>query len=56
MFAESLLESASHPRHRSAWTKLASATAQSLALAALLAIPLFHLERIQFVRLRPAFR
>jgi len=56
MFAESLLESASHPRHRSAWTKLASATAQSLALAALLAIPLFHLERIQFVAPPPSIQ
>src|SRR6185437_2349920 len=56
MFAESLLESAPHPGHRSAWTKLASAMAQSLAVAALLAIPLFHLERIQFVAPPPSIQ
>jgi len=49
MFADSLLESAPHPAHRAAWTKLASVLLQSLAVAVLLAIPLFHLERLQFV-------
>lgn len=56
MFAESLLESAPHPGHRSAWTKLASAVAQSLAVAALLAIPLFHLERLRFIAPPPTIQ
>jgi len=51
MFAETLLESAPHPGHRSAWTKLVSAMAQSAALAVLLAIPLFHVERLQSITL-----
>lgn len=56
MFADSLLESAPHPAHRAAWSKLASVLLQSLALAVLLAIPLFHMERLQFVPPPPRIR
>lgn len=56
MFADSLLESAPHPAHRAAWSKLASVLLQSLALAVLLAIPLFHLERLQFVPPPPSIQ
>jgi protein TonB len=49
MFAESLLESAPHPAHCAAWSKLFSVLLQSLALAVILAVPLFHVERLQFV-------
>lgn len=56
MFADSLLESAPHPAHRAAWSKLASVLLQSLALAAVLAIPLFHVERLQFVPPPPSIR
>ena len=56
MFAESLPESAPHPGHRSAWTKLASVIAQSLAVAALLAISLLHHERLQFIAPPPTIQ
>lgn len=56
MFADSLLESAPHPAHRAAWTKLASVLLQSLALAVLLAVPLFHVERLQFVPPPPSIQ
>lgn len=56
MFADSLLESAPHPAHRAAWSKLASVLLQSLALAVILAIPLFHLERLQFVPPPPSIQ
>jgi len=56
MFADSLLESAPHPAHRAAWSKLASVLLQSLALAVALAIPLFHVERLQFLPPPPSIR
>jgi len=56
MFADSLLESAPHLGHRSAWTKLASVLLQSLALAVALAIPLFHVERLQFIPPPPSIQ
>jgi len=56
MFADSLLESAPHPAHRAAWSKLASVFLQSLFLAVALAIPLFHVERLQFVPPPPSIR
>ena len=56
MFADSLLESAPHPAHRAAWSKLASVLLQSLALAVILAIPLFHVERLQFVPPPPSIQ
>ena len=56
MFADSLLESAPHSGHRSAWAKLASALVQSIALAIVLAIPLFHLERLQVIPPLPSIR
>jgi len=56
MFADSLLESAPHPAHRAAWSKFASVLLQSLALVVALAIPLFHVERLQFVPLPPSIQ
>jgi len=56
MFADSLLESAPHPAQRAAWSKLASVLVQSLALAVVLTVPLFHLERLQFVPPPPSIR
>jgi protein TonB len=56
MFADSLLESAPHLGHRSAWTKLASVLLQSLALAVALAIPMFHVERLQFIAPPPSIQ
>ena len=56
MFADSLLESAPHLGHRSAWTKLVSVSIQSLALAVALAIPLFHLERLEVIPPPPSIR
>jgi protein TonB len=56
MFADSLLESAPHSEHRSAWTKLTSALLQSFALAVILAIPLFHVERLQIIPPLPSIR
>ena len=56
MFADSLLESAPHPAHRAAWSKLASVLLQSLALAIALAIPLLHVERLRFVPPPPSIR
>jgi periplasmic protein TonB len=56
MFADCLLESAPHPDHRAAWSKFASVLLQSLALAVALAIPLFHVERLQFVPQPPSIR
>ena len=56
MFADSLLESAPHPGHRAAWSKLVSVFLQCLALAFALSIPLFHVERLQFVPPLPSIR
>jgi periplasmic protein TonB len=56
MFADSLLESAPHPGHRAAWTKLLSTLLQSTALAIALAIPLFHIERLQIIPPTPSIR
>ena len=56
MFADSLLESAPHPAYRSACTKLVSVLVQSLALAAALAIPLVHIERLQITPPPPSIR
>src|SRR5581483_2425223 len=47
MFAESLLESSSHIGHRAGWAKLSSLLLQCTAVAAVLAVPLFHIERLQ---------
>lgn len=56
MFADTLLESAPHSAHRAAWSKLVSGLLQTLALALLLAIPLFHVERLQFVPPPPSIQ
>lgn len=56
MFAESLVESAPHLGHRSAYTKLVSTLLQCLALAVALTIPLFHLERLQVLPPVPSVR
>jgi periplasmic protein TonB len=56
MFADSLLESSPHPGHGSAWSKLASTLLQSAALAVALAIPLFHIERMQILAPPPSIR
>ena len=56
MFADSLLESSPHPGHRPAWSKLVSTLLQSAALAVALAIPLFHIERIQILPPPPSIR
>lgn len=56
MFADSLLESAPHSQHRSAWTKLASVLVQSLALLVMLAIPLLQVERLQIIPPLPSIR
>lgn len=56
MFADSLLESAPHSQHRSAWTKLASVLVQSLALLVMLAIPLLQVERLQIIPQLPSIR
>lgn len=56
MFADSLLESAPHPGHRAAWTKLVSTLLQCTALAIALAIPLFHIERLQIIPPAPSIR
>jgi len=56
MFADSLLESAPHPGHRAAWTKLVSTLLQCTALAIALTIPLFHIERLQIIPPTPSIR
>jgi len=56
MFADSLLKSAPHPAPRGAWSKLASVLLQSLALAVALAIPLFHVDRLQLVSPPPSIQ
>jgi periplasmic protein TonB len=56
MFADSLLESSPHAGHGSAWSKLASTLLQSAALAVALAIPLFHIERMQTLPPPPSIR
>jgi protein TonB len=56
MFADTLLESSPHPGHRSTWTKLASAMVQTVALATLLAIPLFKVERLHIIPLPPSIQ
>ena len=56
MFADSLFESAPHVQSRSGWTKLASVLLQSAALVVMLAIPLFHVERLQIMPPVPSIR
>lgn len=56
MFAESLLESSPHIGHRAGWTKLTSLLLQSTAVAVVLAIPLFHIERLQVIPPPPSIR
>ena len=56
MFADSLLESAPHPEHRAAWTKLVSTLLQCTVLAIALAIPLFHIERLQIIPPTPSIQ
>lgn len=56
MFADSLFESAPHAQSRSGWTKLASVLLQSAALVVMLAIPLFHVERLQIMPPVPSIR
>jgi periplasmic protein TonB len=56
MFAESLLESSPHIGHRASWTKLTSLLLQCMALAVVLAIPLFHIERLQVIPPPPSIR
>ena len=56
MFADSLLESAPHPGHRAAWTKLVSTLLQSTALLIALTLPLFHIERLQIIPPTPSIR
>ena len=56
MFAESLLESSPRFGHRAGWTKLTSLLLQCLAIAAVLAIPLFHVERLQVIPPPPSIR
>lgn len=56
MFADNLLESAPHPGHRAAWTKLVSTLLQCTALAIALTIPLFHIERLQIIPPTPSIR
>ncbi len=56
MFAESLLESSPHIGHRAGWTKLTSLLLQCMAVAVLLAIPLFHVESLQVLPPLPSIR
>ncbi len=56
MFAESLLESSPHIGHRAGWAKLTSLLLQCMAVALLLAIPLFHMERLQVIPPPPSIR
>lgn len=56
MFADSLLESAPHPGHRTAWTKLVSTLLQATALAIALTIPLFHVERLHVIPPPPSIQ
>lgn len=56
MFADSLLESAPHPGHRAAWTKLVSTLLQCTALAIAFVIPLFHIERLQIIPPTPSIQ
>ena len=56
MFAESLLESSPHIGHRAGWAKLTSLLLQCTAVAVVLAIPLFHIERLQVLPPPPSIR
>jgi len=56
MFADSLLESAPHPGHGAAWTKLVSTLLQCAALALALTIPLLHIERMQIIPPAPSIQ
>ena len=56
MFAESLLESSPHIGHRAGWAKLSSLLIQCTAVAVVLAIPLFHIERLQVLPPPPSIR
>jgi periplasmic protein TonB len=56
MFVDSLLESSPYPGHRPVWSKLVSTLVQAAALAIALAIPLFHIERIQILPPPPSIR
>ena len=56
MFAERLLESSSHIGRRAGWAKLSSLLLQCTAVAVVLAIPLFHIERLQVLPPPPSVR
>lgn len=56
MFADNLLESSPQLGHHSAWSKLVSTLVQTAALAVAIAIPLFHIERIQILSAPPSIR
>jgi protein TonB len=56
MFAESLLESSPHIGHRAGWAKLTSLLLQCTAVAVVLAVPLFHIERLQVLPPPPSIR
>lgn len=56
MFAESLLESSPHIGHRAGWAKLTSLLLQCMGIAVILAIPLFHIERLQVLPPPPSIR
>lgn len=56
MFAGSLLESSPHIGHRAGWAKLTSLLLQCMTVAAVLAIPLFHVERLQVIPPPPSIR
>ena len=56
MFAESLLESSPHIGHRAGWAKLTSLLLQCTGIAVILAIPLFHIERLQVLPPLPSIR
>jgi protein TonB len=56
MFAESLLESSPHIGHRAGWAKLSSLLLQCTAVAVVLAVPLFHIERLQALAPPPSVR
>jgi len=56
MFAESLLESSPHIGHGAGWAKLTSLLLQCTAIAVVLAIPLFHIERLHVLPPPPSIR
>ncbi len=56
MFAESLLESSPHIDHRAGRAKLTSLLLQCMGVALLLAVPVFHMERLQVIPPPPSIR